>query len=225
MTSPTIKHTIIATDVVILSIIDGTIVARMMRVHRPPYYDNQFGFPGGLIDVSETAEEAALRIIKDKAELKEKSVYIEQLQTFSALGRDKRGKVVSVAYLALVPWESLKAIERESHDELAWIPVKKLKGLAYDHDHMLRVALERFSSRVTYTTLISKIMPKEFTLTELEKTFELVSNKNLDKRNFRKKIEKLGILSDLNKKTTGVKHRPESLYSFESDNVKILEML
>lgn len=220
-----VRHTIVAVDVIIFTIIDNVLMARAMKVHRPPYYDNQYGFPGGLIGVEETAEGAASRIIKEKANLRERSVYLEQLQTFSDPGRDKRGKVVSVAYLALIPWEELDGVERESHNELCWMPVSKLKHLAYDHDHMLKVSLERLASRVTYTTLIAKIMPGEFTLTELEKTFELLADKKLDKRNFRKKMEKLSILKDLKRKTSGVKHRPASLYSFKSEKVIYLEVL
>ncbi len=225
MKNDPLQYTIVATDVVIMTIKDGELAARMMKVHRPPYYENQYGFPGGLILISETAEQAALRIVKERAGLREHSIYLEQLQTFSELNRDKRGKVVSISYLALVPWEELDGAERDSDDELAWIPVKKLRNLAYDHNDMLKVAKERLSSRVTYTTLIAKIMPKEFTLTELEKTFELVSGKSLDKRNFRKKIEKLSVLTDLKKKTEGVKHRPAKLYKFTSEKVIILEML
>ncbi len=220
-----IKFTVVAVDVIIFTIVDNALMARAMKVHRPPYYDNQYGFPGGLIGIDETAENAAARIIKEKANIRERSVYLEQLQTFSETGRDKRGKVVSVAYVALIPWEELEADERTSYPELGWVPVKKLKQMAYDHDYMLQVALERLSARVTYTTLIAKIMPQEFTLTELEKTFELLADKTLDKRNFRKKIEKLSILRDLKKKTTGTKHRPAKLYCFKSEKVAYLEVL
>ncbi len=225
MKRASIKHTIVAVDVIIFTITDNILLARTMKVHRPPHYDNLYGFPGGLIGTEETAEGAALRIIKEKADLEEKSLYLEQLQTFSDPGRDKRGKVVSVAYLALISWEKLESSERISNVELCWTPVSKLKHLAYDHDHMLEVALERLASRVTYTTLIAKIMPKEFTLTELEKTFELLADKKLDKRNFRKKMEKLSILKDLKRKTSGAKHRPASLYSFKSEKVTYLEVL
>jgi 8-oxo-dGTP diphosphatase len=145
--------------------------------------------------------------------------------TFSEVNRDKRGRVVSVAYLALVPWENLSVEDQMSNAELAWMPVTKLKHLAYDHDHMLKVALDRLASRATYTTIISKLMPEEFTLTSLEQAFEVVTGKPLDKRNFRKKVDALGIIRYVNKKTSGSRHRPAKLYEFKSTKVLTLEIL
>ena len=225
MKNKEILHTIVATDVVIVTLRENVLYARVMNVHRLPHYNNQFGFPGGLIGSTETADDAVKRLVKEKASLHEKSLYSEQLMTFSEINRDKRGRVVAIAYLALVPWENLEMKEMISSEELAWVPVTKLKNMAYDHTSMLRIALERLASRSTYTTIIAKLMPDEFTLTSLEQAFEVVTGKPLDKRNFRKKIEKLGIIRYTNKKTTGNKHRPAKLYEFKSDKVLTLEIL
>ncbi len=221
----TLQFSILAADIALLTIRDGELYARIIPVHRPPHFMNRIGLPGGLILPTETAEEAALRLIKTKATLDTKGVHLEQLYTFSALNRDPRGRVVAVAYLALIPWESLRPTETLDTKEAWWAPVRELRKLAYDHDLILETAIARLRSRVTYTTLIAKLMPKEFTLTELETAYESVVKKNIDKRNFRKKILKLGILKPLKRKRTGSAFRPAELYSFTSTTVSDIEVL
>ena len=103
--------------------------------------------------------------------------------------------------------------------------MSEVRGLAYDHDQMLVVAIDRLRSRITYTTLIGKLMPKEFTLTELEHAYESILHSSLDKRNFRKKILKLHFIAPLPHKRTGGAFRPAQLYRFSSDKVKEVEVL
>ncbi len=106
----------------------------------------------------------------------------------------RAGRVVAVAYLALVPWETLSPEEQADTKESYWRPASKAPKLAYDHDEILEAALKRLRSRIRYTTLIQKLMPKEFTLTELERAYESILGTDLDKRNFRKKISSSGCL-------------------------------
>jgi 8-oxo-dGTP diphosphatase len=220
-----LPYVVIATDTLLFTIANGTLLVRLTRVHRPPQFSNASGFPGGLIVKGETAELASLRHLRDKAHIDPEKIYSEQLYTFSDIDRDPRGRVVAVAYLALVPWNELRVEEQAATEDAWWAPVNGLKGLAYDHDDMLKVALARLRTRITYTTLASKFMPKEFTLSELETAFEAVVSKDLDKRNFRKKLHKLGVLRELSKKRTGAKHRPATLYSFRGSKVIEIEVL
>ncbi len=223
--SPSPLHVaILATDVALFTIKDDAFFVRLITVDRPPHFKNTPGLPGGLIDAKEIAEEAASRHLTTKAGISS-HIYLEQLYTFSALNRDPRGRVVAVAYIALVPWEQLSPDEQRDGDGAYWHKVHGLKGLAYDHDEILKVALERLRSRVHYTTLISKLLPKEVTLTDLETAYEILLGTDLDKRNFRKKILKLNILKELPKKRTGGSFRPAQLYAFASDKVKEIEML
>lgn len=220
-----LKFAVLAADTVLFTVRDGALYVRLINVNRPPYYQNVWGFPGGLLDPSETAEQAALRHLVDKADILSVHTYAEQLYTFSTVDRDPRGRVVAVTYLALTSWESLSDAERLDTDQVSWVLVKDAKHLAYDHTEVLRVALARLRSRVVYTTLISKLMPDEFTLTELEQTYECILKSDLDKRNFRKKILKLGVLTALNKKRQTGRSRPAELYSFSSPAVKEIEIL
>ncbi|MFA7244217.1 MAG: NUDIX domain-containing protein [Patescibacteria group bacterium] len=221
-----LKFAVLATDVVLFSLRDGELVVRLIAVDRPPAFPaGSKGFPGGLIRPTETAEEAAVRIIKDKAGVSEKKLYIEQLRTFSAVNRDPRGRVVSVSYLAMVPWEKLSEKERKDTPESWWAKVGDAKPLSYDHDEMLFEALKRLRSRVSYTTLIQKLMPKEFTLGMLEKAYEEILGVPQDKRNFRKKIAKIKVLKELSEKQTGEPYRPAQLYKFASETIKDIEII
>jgi 8-oxo-dGTP diphosphatase len=220
-----LRFAVLATDVALMTVRDGVLLARLSPVHRPPFFKNMMGLPGGLIDPKETAEDAVRRIIKDKGVVDSKHVYIEQLYTFSEIDRDPRGRVVAVAYLALVPWESLTTEEQNGEANARWVSVREVKNLAYDHDHMLEVALLRLKSRARYTTIISKLMPHEFTLTELERVYESILKTDLDKRNFRKKILKLKVLTPLKRKREGGAFRPAELYRFSSPKVTDIEVL
>ena len=220
-----LKFAVLATDVAIFTIRNNRLYVRLINVNRPPYFVNQKGLPGGLIDPKETADEAVRRHVEKKAGISADKIHVEQLYTFSAIDRDPRGRVVAVAYTALVPWEKLTATEQSDNEESFWLPVKDATNLAYDHDEILSVAVERLRARSTYTTLISKLLPKEFTLTEMEKAYECILHEDLDKRNFRKKVLKLKIIVPLNKKREGGAFRPAELYKFASEKIKIIEIL
>ncbi len=220
-----LRFAVLACDVAIFTIKDNTLYVRTVTVNRPPSFINSRGLPGGLLLPHETAEEAALRHITEKALISTKKIYMEQLYTFSRVDRDPRGRVVAVAYLCLVPWESLSAIEQSDTDGARWMPVSDAKKLAYDHDEILSVAVNRLRSRITYTTLISKLIPVEFTLSDLERAYASILATTLDKRNFRKKVEKLKILTELPYKRTGGAFRPAALYKFASNKVKEIEIL
>jgi 8-oxo-dGTP diphosphatase len=223
--SEELRFAVLATDTALFTVHDTQLFVRVVLVNRPPHFVNIWALPGGLVHPSETAEQTNLRHLKDKARIDSKKIYTEQLYTFSDIDRDPRNRVVAVAYIALVPWEELTAEEKEDTDTVAWVPVTRASKLAYDHDQILAVALQRLRSRLTYTTLISKLMPEEFTLTELEQAYAIILKSGLDKRNFRKKILKLKVLKELPHKKVGGKHRPAQLYSFASPKVTEIEVL
>ena len=220
-----LRFAILAVDVALFSIRDNRLLVRLTKVHRPPHFTNTRGLPGGLISPLETAEEAVRRILETKGGIAADKTHIEQLYTFSTIERDPRGRVVAVAYLALVPWERLSSSERADTTETWWSPVEEARKLAYDHDEVLTVAIQRLRSRITYTTLIGKLLPKEFTLTELEHTYESILHTALDKRNFRKKIARLDFITALPHKRKNGAFRPAQLYRMSSEKVREVEVL
>ncbi len=220
-----IQFAVLATDIAVFTVKDQELLVRFIKVDRPPYFQNIAGLPGGLLKPQETAEEAVLRLVKEKALIDPKKLYIEQLYTFSEVNRDPRGRIVSVVYIALIPWEDLTLEEKKEGEDIWWNKAVTKEKLAYDHNKVLNMAVSRLRSRITYTTLISKIIPEQFTLTELENIFESVLGKDIDKRNFRKKINKLNIIKPLNLKRVGQKHRPASLYKFNSKDIREIDFL
>jgi 8-oxo-dGTP diphosphatase len=220
-----LKFAVLAADTAVFTIRDGELLVRLTAVHRPPHFAHSRGLPGGLLLPEENAEEAARRHVEGKAELDSAKLYLEQLYTFSEVARDPRGRVVAVVYSAYVPWEALSDAEREANDLAWWEPVTTARKLAYDHDEVLKLAVSRLRTRARYTTLLSRLMSKEFTLTELEAAYECVLGADIDKRNFRKKIAKLNILTETKRMKTGGRFRPARLYRFTSKEVKEIEVL
>jgi 8-oxo-dGTP diphosphatase len=216
---------ILAADTVLFTLNEGKLLVRLIPVNIPPFFKDLSGLPGGLLKPEEIAEQAALRHLETKGKISAHKVYIEQLYTFSKINRDPRGRVVAVAYLALVPWENLSEEERTGSDEAYWQTVGITKLLAYDHTEILKTAIERLSSKITYTNLISKLLPKEFTLTELENAYQAILGTEVDKRNFRKKVLKLGLVKPLSKERRGLKQRPAKLYSFSTGKIVSVEVL
>jgi 8-oxo-dGTP diphosphatase len=216
-----LRFAIISTDVVLFTIRDDSLNVLLIPVDKPPHFIKSQGFPGGLIHPKETGEQAAKRLIAEKGGIS-KNVYIEQLATFSKVDRDPRGRVVAVAYMGLVNVHNA-SIKEGSVSQ--WTPIRKIKTLAYDHNEILDYAVERLRSRIEYTNIVSGLMPEEFTLSELQSVYELILNRSLDKRNFRKKILGLKILKSTGRMKKGGASRPAELYSFKETKVKEIEML
>lgn len=219
-----IRFAVLAADIALFTIRDNQLLVRVAPVHRPPHFVHRTGLPGGLIDPSETAEQAATRLLRDKG-LVTTSVYLEQLYTFSEIDRDPRGRVVAVAYLGLIPWSNLTTEEQTAAGEASWVTIAEAIDLAYDHDHILGVALKRLRSRATYTTIVRHLISGEFTLSELESVYESILKTDLDKRNFRKKLLKLNVVKPLGRKKAHGAHRPAELYSFSGKSVSEIELL
>lgn len=220
-----VRFAVLAADTVVFTLRDGELLVRLIKVDRPPFFINTKGFPGGLLDPQENAEEAACRHVAAKTGIAIPKLYTEQLHTFSRVDRDPRGRVVAVGYVAFVPWDTLSPAEQTDTAESWWSRIKDARKLAYDHDEMLERALEYLRSRIINSTLIAKLMPESFTLTELEQAYAHILKTPLDKRNFRKKILKLNILKELPHKRTGGRFRPAQLYRFASHEVKEVGMI
>jgi len=215
-----LKFAILATDTVLLSVNQGGLRVLLMKVDRPPFSARHWGVPGGLIHPRETADEAARRHLREKAGAR--FAHIEQLYTFSALDRDPRGRVVSVAYLALTP---RTAVARREGSEVRWFPVEHLPRIAYDHREIIRTAVERLRSKLAYTNIAFGLLAEEFTLGELQRLYETILDRRIDKRNFRKKLFQLKLVVGTKKKKRAGRSRPAELYRFVERKHKVVEIL
>ncbi len=202
-------HPIVTVDVVLLTLIDGKLCTALVLRDKEPCA-GQWTLPGGWVhtDEDEDALCSAERILKNKAGLD--SPYLEQLQTFANRYRDSRGWSVSIAYYALIPFQSIEHIE---HDHLKWRAVDEIRALPFDHLQILKTAIARLRSKTLYSSLPVHLMGETFTLPELQRVYEQVLGTELDKRTFRRRIEELDIVQPASGKTTSkASHRPAQRY-------------
>jgi 8-oxo-dGTP diphosphatase len=141
-------------------------------------------------------------------------VFLEQLYTFGAPNRDPRGRVITVAYYALVPGERLLLSAATDATEASWFSVSDLPPLAFDHADIVQTAIERLKSKLEYSNIAYALLPKSFRLSDLQRIYEIILGRELDKRNFRKRIASLGLVEATGKMDASGAHRPAQLYRF-----------
>jgi 8-oxo-dGTP diphosphatase len=205
----------VAVDNCIFTIKDGNL--RVLLIQMKEKFPNAWALPGGLIDNNETTDHAARRILKDQTSVD--SSYLEQLYTFTEIERDPLARVISVSYIALIPSEEVKLKTTKKYLDVRWFSYKDLPKLAYDHKHIITYARERLKNKIAYTPIAHALLPKEFTLTELQKTYELILEETLDKRNFRKKMLENKVVTETGKISKGQAHRPALLFKFVSEKM------
>ena len=203
----------ITVDVVILTIINNAIQVLLVKRLNEPFKD-KWAIPGGFIRISETIDAAALRILKEKTNVQ--NIYLEQLYTFGDPLRHPTARVITCAYFALIRSDDIVLSFEDNSEitEVQWHPVYDLPPLAFDHKEIIEYSLKRVRERLEFCPIAFQLLPEKFTLTELQKTYELILDKKLDKRNFRKKFLALSILKELDECTKSGSKRPARLYSF-----------
>ena len=202
----------VATDAVIFSVIDGQLMALLIQMRKDPFA-GMWAFPGGLLDNDETAEKAVRRILKQQTGVSR--AYLDQLAVFDDPARDPFGRVISLAYYALISAEGVQLRTTGKYSGVRWTAVDRLPKLAYDHWLMADTAVAHLRERLMYSDIVWSLLPDSFTLTELQTVHEAILGEKLDKRNFRKKVLALGLLKPLRRRSTG-RHRPARLYRFVS---------
>lgn len=199
----------VTVDIVIFTIDAGVLKVLLVKRKIPPFA-GQFAIPGGFVHEDEDLDEAALRELKEETGVSD--VYLEQLYSFGEPERDPRGRVVTVAYYALISAD--RKIEAGSDAaEADWYSTDHPPSLAFDHAGILNYALDRLRNKLEYTTVGFQLLPEKFTLTELQEVYEAILGKKLDKRNFRRKMSILKILKPLSEYRRGGQ-RPAQLYRF-----------
>jgi 8-oxo-dGTP diphosphatase len=209
----------VAVDIVIFTIQSGMLRVLLVKRGIPPFA-GQFAIPGGFVREDESLDQAALRELKEETGVGD--VYLEQLYSFGDPGRDPRGRVISVAYYALISADRSPLVAGSDAADARWCAIRQLTVLAFDHRRILDYALDRLRNKLEYTTVGFQLLPPRFSLTELQEVYEVILDKKLDKRNFRRKLALLNVLRPTREYRRGGR-RPARLYEFVAANFEKLK--
>lgn len=213
---------LIAVDTAVFSVIDGALKILLIRIGSGPY-EGKWALPGGLVRMDESLDQAAERVLSEKAGVDD--IYLEQLYTFGGVDRDVRGRSVSTAYFALVNSDRRLPTTIEYYSDIAWLDTAHLPKLAFDHAKIIAAGIDRLRSKLGYSNIAFGLLPREFTLTELQTAYEIILGHALDKRNFRKKIQDIGLVRETGKIRKSGQSRPARLYSFSERKPRIVDVL
>ncbi len=205
----------VTADVIIFTLRSDDLQVLLIKRKHPPF-ETMWAIPGGFIAADESLEEAALRELEEETGVRD--VYLEQLYTFGDVERDPRGRVITVAYFALIPTAAIDPQAGSDAAETRWWSVSDLPDLAFDHASIVSYALQRLRYKLEYTAVGFELLPEVFTLSELQTAYEIVLGEKLDKRNFRRKILSAKIIEETGMSRTG-EGRPAKLYHFRDDAV------
>jgi 8-oxo-dGTP diphosphatase len=202
----------LAVDCVVFGFLEKGL--RILLVERGiPPFEGRWALPGGFVRIDEGLEEAARRELREETGLTK--LFLEQLATFGEVDRDPRERVVSVAWYALVSAEQVVPHGGSDARRAAWFDLADLPPLAFDHRKIVDTARRRLEGKIRWQPIGFELLPPKFTLSGLQRLYEVVLGRPLDKRNFRKKVAALGLIEPLDEVESGVSHRAARLYRFD----------
>ena len=210
---------LVSVDIAIFSVIDDKLnVLTVKRAQHPR--KGKWALPGGFIDLSadKTIDDAAHRKLAEKTGVTK--AHLEQVISVGNNARDPRGWSVTIAYMALVSVDAVDLRKDDSSEEVAWTPVDQLKknnDLAFDHNQILESCHKRLKDKVRYTSLPVNLLPPDFTLTELQRIFEVILANPVEKKSFRRRILDAQILEETGNFRAG-SNRPAKLYRVADKN-------
>jgi len=204
----------LTTDCIIFGL-DESHKLKVLLIQRgtQPHKD-MWALPGGPVYEQEALRKSALRVLEEETGVHD--VFMEQLFTFGNLGRDPRGRFVTVAYYALVNLLEHPAEAKADTRNVEWFEINQLPELAFDHEEILAMAINRLRSKMRYQPVGFELLPEKFTLPQLQKLYETVLDQELNKRNFRTRIINMDILQNVGRQEN-VPHRPATLYRFDKE--------
>lgn len=204
-------HPAVTSDCVIFGF-DGVAIKVLLIQRGIEPYKDKWAFPGGFMQIDETAEECAKRELEEETGLKTTSV--EQFYTFSDVNRDPRERVITVAHYALVRLEEVKG--GDDAKSAQWFAMNDIPSLAFDHDRILRMAINRLKERICFEPIGFELLPEIFTMSALQNLYEAILEMKFDRRNFYNKMLKLGILSEAEERPKNASRRTPIKYRFNA---------
>lgn len=220
MTSESYVAPNVSIDAIVFQIIDEKLCVLLIQRAQEPF-KGEWALPGGYNPRGETTKQAMLRVLKEKAGIKVTDLgLIEQLYTFDTTARDPRGHAISVSYMGLSYRLAPQASKTTQNPQ--FFPLDDMPPLAYDHSEIINYARERLIRKIAYTNAVYALLPKLFTLSQLQIAYEAVIGKKLDKRNFRKRFLAHNITRETDELYMDGAHRPARLYTFKKPGLQLL---
>lgn len=204
-------HPAVTSDCVIFGF-DGVAIKVLLIQRGIEPYKGKWAFPGGFMQIDETVEECAKRELEEETGLKTTSV--EQFYTFTDVNRDPRERVITVAHYALVRLEEVKGGDDAMSAQ--WFAMNEIPSLAFDHDRILRMAVNRLKERICFEPIGFELLPEIFTMSALQNLYEAILEMKFDRRNFYNKMLKLGILSEAEERPKNASRRTPIKYRFNA---------
>ena len=211
-------HPAVTTDCVIFGF-DGSELQVLLIERGIEPFKGKWAFPGGFLNMDETAGEGAMRELKEETGLE--NAYIEQFNTYSEPGRDPRERVITIAHYALVRIQEVKGGDDAAKAQ--WFPIDEVPQLAFDHDKILRDAMRKLRERIHFEPIGFELLPEKFTMRELQILYESILGVKFDRRNFAKKMMHYELLNQLDETVRPTAKRDALLYSFNKDNYELFK--
>ena len=210
----------LSVDCVIFGFQNSSLEVLLIKLNVDPA-KGQWALPGANIHIDEDLDQSAARVLEELTGVK--NIFMEQLAAHGEINRYPNVRIITISYCALIKPEQFKLSPGIQVSEVKWFQLGKVPQLAYDHQKILDQALNQLKKNIRYRPIGFELLPKKFTLTDLQTLYESILERQLDKRNFRKKILAMSLLKKLDEKKTGVAHRRPHLYSFDKKNYKMLK--
>lgn len=211
--------TSVTVDLSIFTVEGDKLKVMLVKRAEEPFRDC-WSLPGGFLLHDESLEAAATRVLNEKTGVN--NAYMEQLYTFGEPYRDPRSRVITIAYIALIPSKILAQPTSQKISDRIWASVEQLPKLAFDHKEILNYAVKRLRAKASYSNIVYGLMPKQFRLSELQRMYEIIIDDDLDKRNFRKQMLATNLLEETGKRDLSGAHRPAMLYRFKKNKIVFL---
>jgi len=215
------KYPLSASDLCIFRFMNGNLYVYLVKL-KYSFYKGLWALPGSLVKEKENLDMTCERIYKEATGMEK--AYFKQLYTFSDPKRDPRTRSISTSYIAMPQGQIASFSPCSKYESGEWRKVKEIKTLAYDHMKILNNALENIAEKLNYSTIGLALLPKKFTLKDLQDLYEFCLKIKIDKRNFRKKILSLNIIKESGEMLTGLKARPAMLYTAKEQGIKAIPM-
>jgi len=207
-----IYKTAFSVDNVIFGFDSDTLKVLLIKRREAPFA-GYWALPGDIVKPDEDLRNSAKRVLLELTGLN--NVFLDQVHTFGKVDRHPKGRVITIAYYSLINIEKVQIEAASFAEQVAWKEVRSLETLGFDHLKIMEYCLARLRQDLKLRPIGFELLPEKFTLTELQRLYEVILEQDLDKRNFRKKILSMNILNTLHELQKGVSHRPAKLYSFD----------